>query len=112
MTNIDSATRAAQAAYNNAAWCDMVCRAHGNPGNFEPEIWYSPTPTPRFYPNAVTLKVMGSEAQIPAIQRLLDSETLAGFAVKDSFLTLNLAPLGFNPLFEAVWLWRSESLPA
>jgi hypothetical protein len=110
MPTPDPASRAAQAANNNAAWCDTVCRAHGNPRILQSEIWYTLRPTPRFYPNAVTLDPDGSAVQIPAIQRLIDSGELAGFAVKDSFLNLNLAPLGFDPLFEAVWLWRSESL--
>ena len=31
--------RYVRAARNNAEWCDAVCRAHGNPGEFHDDIW-------------------------------------------------------------------------
>ena len=31
--------RIIRAARNNAQWCDAVCRAHGNPGEFHDDIW-------------------------------------------------------------------------
>jgi len=101
-----------QAVYNNAVWCDTVCRAHGNPGQFTDHIWFNPNPAPPYYPNAQTLSGEGGIAeQLRVIQHLIDSRKLAGFAVKDSFNRLDLKPLGFRSLFEATWLWRFPDYP-
>jgi hypothetical protein len=92
--------RVAKAVHNNAVWCDTVCHAHGLSGEFTPDIWLRNGPVPRYYPNAVTLTAeTGITAQMAAIQ------TLTGSSVKDSYQTLDLAPLGFNPLFDATWIW-------
>ena len=48
-------SRMAQAARNNALWCDTVCRTHGIPGEFSDALWLNRHPVPRFYSNAVTL---------------------------------------------------------
>jgi len=48
--------RSVRAARNNAEWCDAVCRAHGNPGEFHDGIWLNRKPVPRFYPNAGHLR--------------------------------------------------------
>jgi hypothetical protein len=101
------------AARNNAAWCDAVFRAHGRPGEFRPEIWINRNPAPRLYPNAVTLsRPLDSSAQLIAIQELFMAGPPGGWSVKDSFCTLDLAPLGLGLLFEATWLWRAPGLPA
>ena len=111
MADPSAAARAVQAARNNAIWCDTVCRAHGIPGEFHAQLWLSRQPVPRFYPNAVTFAnpVAGS-AQLAHMQQLLGESLPASAGVKDSFCTLELAPLGFQKLFEATWLWR-ESRP-
>lgn len=98
-----------QAARNNAIWCDTVCRAHQIPGEFDDWLWLNRNHVPRFYSNAVTLKRDGVAEQLAAIQTL--SGVLDVFSVKDSFSTLDLTPLGFRLLFEAMWLWREADRP-
>jgi hypothetical protein len=105
-------SREVQVAHNNAKWCHAVCRAHGIPGEFRDSLWLNRRPVPRFYSNAITLsKTEGASEQLDLIQALLREGTLCNFSVKDSFCTLNLAPLGFQILFEATWLWRKPSRP-
>ncbi|WP_375766497.1 hypothetical protein NR798_33080 [Archangium gephyra] len=93
--------RVTAAAFNNAAWCDAVCRAQGRPGEFSSALWLNRAEVPRFYPNAVTLTPEGAARQIEALSAL----GLPGrWAIKDSFATLDLAPLGFAELFSAQWI--------
>lgn len=99
-----------QAIHNNALWCDTVCRTHGIPGEFHNHLWLNRHQVPRFYPNAVTLSGAEGLAEQPAaIQALIAEGKLDSLAVKDSFCTLDLAPLGFHLLFEATWLWRAPT---
>jgi hypothetical protein len=99
-------TRSELAAENNAVWCDTVCRAHGVPGEFQPGLWLNRQPTPRYYPNAVTLAGAETlEKQFEFICQLLGAGLPAGWAVKDSFCALDLSGLGFDVLFEASWIW-------
>jgi len=91
--------RIALAARNNAEWCDAVTRSWGGCGQFGAELWINPGEAPTFYPNAVTLLPID---RVPtALAKAAD-----GFAVKDSFALLDLAPLDYEPLFEAKWIWR------
>jgi hypothetical protein len=100
------------AVRNNAAWCDAVCRSHGGPGTFEPHAWVSRAATPPFYPNLVTLSgAEGAEAQFATVTSLAASGLARPWAVKDSFATLDLIPLGFRPLFDATWIGRLAALP-
>ena len=94
------------AARNNAAWCDAVCRAHGVPGRFLPELWVNAQVVPRFYPNAVTLThgEVNVREQRSAIELLVASNLPNRWAVKDSFAELELSRLGFDVLFEASWI--------
>jgi len=91
--------RISLAARNNAGWCDAVSRSWGQPCRFEAEFWINPGEAPPFYPNVVTLT---PTRRLPA--EIAQAED--AFAVKDSFAQLDLAPLGFAPLFEAMWIWR------
>jgi hypothetical protein len=104
--------RTKQAAWNNALWCDTVCRTHGKPGEFLEGIWINRRETPRFYPNAVTLsEAVGTAAQLERVRELVDTRVPGDWGVKDSFSALDLAPLGFEVLFEATWIYRPASLP-
>ncbi len=104
--------RLKQAVYNNAVWCDTVCRAHDRPGEFLKDMWINRRPTPRFYPNAVTLSAgEGATAQLEYIHNLIEAQLPAGWGVKDSYGTLDLAPLGFQMAHEANWLWRPAAWP-
>jgi hypothetical protein len=104
--------RAKQAAWNNAMWCDAICRSHGKPGEFLEGIWINRRETPRFYPNVVTLSdVEGTAAQLERIRDLVDTGLPRKWGGKDSFSALDLVPLGFEVLFEATWMFRPASLP-
>ena len=98
------------AARNNALWCDTICRSHGLVAEFYEPIWLVRGDAPRFYPNAVTLTTDDVQAQLGYLPGLIDAGPAVGLAVKDSFATLDLAPLGFHVLFEAQWLWRPAGL--
>ena len=47
--------RAVQAARNNAAWCDAVCRAHGGATEFSAGLWRNRSASPPVYPNVIAL---------------------------------------------------------
>ena len=104
--------RIKQAAHNNAVWCDTICGAHGVPGEFHDSLWLNRHPVPRYYPNVVTLSTPhDSAAQLASIQALVAARLPGNWGVKDSFHSLDLATLGFQPAFEATWLWRAPSNP-
>ena len=87
--------RLEQAIYNNAVWCDAVCRAHGSPGTFYEDIWINRSPTPRSYPNAVTLTRGRRETDHTAhIHELIAAGIAGEWGIKDSFRSLALASLG------------------
>src|SRR6516225_1230278 len=100
-------TRIKQAIRNNAQWCHIVCRTHGSPGEFFDEIWINHAPLPRFYPNAQTLAERSSR-QINLIRELIGQGLPSGWAVKDSFASLDLTTCGFTPLFDAQWIWLTQ----
>jgi hypothetical protein len=102
----------ALAAYNNATWCDAVCRAHDRPGEFQETLWLTRLGTPRFYPDAVTTSgVEAAPAQLKAIADLIGSTRRREWFVKDSFHCLRLNSLGFEPLFDAEWIAMSGARP-
>jgi hypothetical protein len=102
----------ALAAYNNAMWCDAVCRAHDRPGEFHETLWFTRLGTPRFYPDAVTMAgVEAAPAQLKAIVDLIGSTRRREWFVKDSFHCLRLNSLGFEPLFDAEWIAMSGARP-
>jgi hypothetical protein len=94
----------AQAARNNADWCDVVARSHGAGGKFLPELWFSDGKLPLFYPNLITLTADGQAVQRERVAALLEQGPPLPWAVKDSFAALDLTALGFDRLFEASWI--------
>jgi hypothetical protein len=92
------------AALNNAHWCDAVCRAHGLQTVMDNALWQCAQATPRFYPNAVTLDAHAQAQQLAQISALDNYGLAGGLSVKDSFATLDLAPLGYTVRFEATWI--------
>lgn len=92
---------AVTAARNNAEWCDLVCRTHGAGGTFDREAWSTSIRSPRYYPDAVTLRADAAGDRV-----LTRVDTSAGCSIKDSFATLDLAPAGFRVLFDAEWIGR------
>jgi hypothetical protein len=90
---------AALAARNNADWCDLVCRASGVPTRRAADRWLSLRRSPPWYPDAVTLTEHPADV-------LSGLDVGPGCSVKDSFATVDLAPAGFRPLFDATWIHR------
>ncbi|EFL18564.1 hypothetical protein [Streptomyces sp. C] len=94
----------AAAARNNAEWCSAVSRS----GHFRDSLWCSPHRTPPLYPDAVTLTPGATAAEV-----LAGVDTaVPGCSVKDSFAALDLAPAGFEVLFEAQWIHRPAGMAA
>ncbi|MET8752748.1 hypothetical protein ABZW32_22020 [Streptomyces sp. NPDC004667] len=87
------------AARNNAEWVAAVCRD----GAFSGSVWSSARRTPALYPDAVSLTPRASAAEVVAG---MDTGS-PGCSVKDSFASLDLAPAGFEVLFEACWIHRA-----
>ncbi|MEV1332182.1 hypothetical protein AB0J20_21725 [Micromonospora costi] len=96
------------AARNNAEWCELVCASHGLYGRTEADAWSVPRRSPRWYPDAVTLRPgVAAEALLDRI------DAGPGASVKDSFADLDLRPYGFRVLFAAEWIHRpADPAPA
>lgn len=92
------------AVLDNAAWCDAVCRALGHATEWSDGLWMDLDPAPPYYSNAVTTSPHDREAQLDAIRRMLAGPLPRPWTIKDGFHVLDLAPLGFDVLFEATWL--------
>ena len=92
-----------RAVRNNADWCDLVCSAHGSLGVFADGMWINRGRIPRFYPNAQTI-ARDAPRQIKLIEELSREALPPGWALKDSFASLDLTSLGFTILFEAQWI--------
>jgi hypothetical protein len=95
---------AAAAAWNNASWCDAVCRARGGNTQLVDGLWISQSEPPPYYPNVVTYGVEGVAKHLRHIGALVEEGVAPGWGIKDSFQALDLAPLGLDVLFEAEWL--------
>jgi hypothetical protein len=107
---VTNAYHAELAARNNAIWCDTVCRAHGIPGQFLPTVWLTRRIPPPYYSNLIVISDSGAHGKtIEYIRELIDLPLPGKWSVKDSFSNLELAPLGFEVLFEASWIWRDPA---
>ena len=95
----------ADAAMNNAAWCDAMCSAHGSPGHFFDSHWVTRAPAPPLHPDLVTFDSAPGPA-MAAIRELDRARPSGSWAVKDSFGALPLAQSGFRLLFGAEWIAR------
>jgi hypothetical protein len=94
------------AAVNNALWCDLICRLHGAPGSFAGWSWRNTGPVPALYPNYVSTSPATAAVQMAEIAELVASSGDCELSVKDSFQSLDLGPLGFEPWFDAEWYHR------
>jgi hypothetical protein len=97
-----------QFAANNAAWIDQATQALGIGGTYTPSLWRNPHDMPPIFPNADILDGTASE-QIAAIAALVDRRSGRVTVVKDPWAALDLSPLGFEPLFDALWLYRDAA---
>lgn len=101
-----------QAVQNNAHWYEALCRIHGIPNERHAGYWMSRHTMPPYMSNLITLAgVAHVEAQQAAIRAMIEIDGKPHFSVKDGFQCLDLAPLGFDILFHATWLYRSPSTP-
>ena len=88
-------------AHNNALWCDAVLKTAGAKTEFLNGHWIAREKSLPLYPNIVTLTAS------PGADFFASLDTLPkGSAVKDSFDSLDLAPMGFQKLFGGTWLFR------
>ena len=94
------------AARNNALWCDAVARAHGVKATLDDTAWTSPTRTPPYYPDAVTLSPDVEEHDLLA--RVDDSD---GCSIKDSWARLDLSLEDFARLVVGEWVWLDPATP-
>jgi hypothetical protein len=94
------------AADNNARWCDTVCRSHGLATSFVDDLWIAPEGSPHFYPDVSTLRPGASVADV------LTHMPPNAQSIKDSFACLDLAPEGFDVLFDAHWIVHHASRSA
>src|SRR4051812_771488 len=97
-----------RAVRNNASWCGAVCRAHGVPVSQSDELWCATGPSPRFYPNAITMtETIDAGALLVGISAI-DASCPRPWALKDSYAELDLEPHGFEVLFSAHWIALTE----
>lgn len=98
------------AVRNNAVWCDAVCRAHELPTAADSLLWRCLGTPPPFYPSAVTVADQ-APSQLALIKTLVAAGLPDGWAIKDSYAALDLAPLGFGELFAATWIGLAPDQP-
>jgi hypothetical protein len=96
---------------NNVHWYEAIFRTHGLSGTIVDGVWLSRDGVPPYYSNAMTIVRSPIERQL-VVLRDLASVVRGPWAIKDSFSALDLAPLGFDPLFDAQWIWRDPSAPS
>ena len=97
--------RVGRAAANNAHWCRRVCGAHGMASTFFDDYWLlAEGATLPLYPNLVTLRAEGIDAQLECIEQHRSS-WFTPWSVKDSFNRLDLRPMGFDVLIDAEWFF-------
>ncbi|MBI5960105.1 MAG: hypothetical protein HY866_15300 [Chloroflexi bacterium] len=97
--------RISQLVANNAAWIHEATTALDIPGEFTAVLWQNAHDMPPIFPNADILGGTESE-QLAAIDALAEARAGRVVAVKDAWARLDLTSRGFEPLFEADWLYR------
>jgi hypothetical protein len=95
-------------ARNSLHWYEAIFRTHRLTGWIVDGVWLSRGVVPPYYSNAMTVVPSPVAPQL-AVLRDLRSELRAPWSVKDSYAALDLAPLEFEPLFDAEWVWRDTS---
>jgi hypothetical protein len=107
-----NADRVDQALRNNLHWYEVLCRAHGVPGEQHPAYWINHGTVPPYMSSLVTLAdERQATVQLGAIRGLIARNPRRSFSVKDAFHCLDLKPLGFSELFSAQWIHRAPSAP-
>ena len=91
-------------AANSVQWYQAIFGSHGLSGTIADGMWTSRDKPPPYYSNAVTVAQSAVAAQTAMIADL-GGALRSSWSVKDSFSVLELSSLGFEPLFEAEWIW-------
>lgn len=91
-------------AANSVQWYQAIFGSHGLSGAIVDGMWTSRDKPPPYYSNAVTVAPSAVAAQTATIGDL-GGTLRSPWSVKDSFSVLELSSLGFQPLFEAEWIW-------
>ncbi len=95
---------------NSLHWYESIFRTHRLSGELVEGLWLSHDHAPPYYSNAMTLVPTPVAPQLDVLSDL--RSVLHGpWSVKDSFAALDLAPIGFEPLFDAEWVWRDRRPP-
>ncbi len=90
-----------------------ICEARGSPGEFSATLWLHRQGTPPFYPDVVTLTGSDTASEQEEAIAVLVRSRKGEWSVKDSYAALDLAPLGFEVLFEAEWIGiEADHIPA
>jgi hypothetical protein len=103
-----TASEAERCLSNNLDWYRSVLAPHGLAGVIADGLWTCHGRVPPYYSNAITVSADGREGQHRGIAALA-GVLRRPVAVKDSFASLDLEPLGFRPLFTAQWIWREAA---
>jgi hypothetical protein len=100
-------SRVELAVLNNVCWYQAMFKAHGLASTVDGRVWLSHAAAPAFHSNLVVRSPGTSQHEVEACVRTLEAVPLrAGWSMKDSYASLDLAPLGFDQLFQAEWIWR------
>ncbi len=92
------------AVFNNATWCDAVCRALGRRTRMRDGFWVNLDPSPPFYSNAIALRPGDMGSSFARVRDQVDAGVPGRWSVKDSYAQMNLGRVGFEALFEATWI--------
>jgi hypothetical protein len=96
---------AAICASNNVDWYRSMFAAHGLPDQCFETHWQTEARAPAYHSNLVTLIDGDHRPAIAALAKKLHGP----WTLKDAFGNLDLAPMGFDILFDAQWIWRDPA---
>jgi hypothetical protein len=95
------------AVLNNVYWYCAMFRAHRCAYAIDDLMWSSEAVPPPFHSNLVVLSPVVDLQRVRVRLAGLDCAfSSAGFSLKDSFASLDLADAGYEVLFDANWIWR------
>jgi hypothetical protein len=88
-------------------WYLDMCLAHRVRSRIARGVWRALDPMPALHSAALVVEPTATVADVEAAL----AEAPHG-GVADCFASLDLAPLGLSPLFDATWIWRAAPAPA
>ncbi len=101
------------AVRNSARWYEAMFAAHGLASTTDALVWRSEELPPPFHSNLVVLSPAFTPADLERYAAAIErAPRPAGWSLKDSYASLDLAARGYAVLFEATWIWRDPVTPA